>query len=461
MAVSPAWLSPEQIDGAKLTSATDIFSAGSVLHFAASGVSPWGNQNTSTTSAIFNNILSKTPNTSKTTEPQRGLIEALLEKEVKSRPSASRAIKILESFGKDSPKAQIVSSVKKTRPRNLAPKFPSRVQEIFTNRKLIKQASTVVVVGSLLSAIIFLFSPVQNILPKFACAETYYASGDLSASSYSELEDTAVLNITSRDCKPLSNLDEKLSYEHCIIRNPSVPSAYGEIFKSVLLSRSETLSIDHPFIQSDNQDGLFRYGCRSYVELGMMTEYQSKLDSIGFSFESGVPLLAEDGSMNLGESRYKLMFDGNSGTFITRFYPSNQDEKSISLTQSAFRKIEVDSIDYVAGYITSDLWRTYRGELRAEIVLCIGPEWDKSLVESGQIPILEARMDGEWIPAGEVEWVTGTCGQDMRSIKGVISDTVFMSMEPNGTCNPVRLDLPEVPITHREILEYCVYIKES
>jgi serine/threonine protein kinase len=39
LAGSPAWLSPEQIDGATLTPASDLFSAGSVLHFAASGIS--------------------------------------------------------------------------------------------------------------------------------------------------------------------------------------------------------------------------------------------------------------------------------------------------------------------------------------------------------------------------------------------------------------------------------------
>jgi serine/threonine protein kinase len=476
MAGSPAWLSPEQIDGAKLTSATDIFSAGSVLNFAASGVSPWGNQNTSTNSVIFNNILSKSPNTSKIPEPQRGLIEALLEKEHKSRPTAPKALKLLDSFGEGAPNAQILNSGDKSKLKNSEETFKRKISRakalpkpvgLSLRSKSIKKASVAFVVGTLLSAIVLVSPSLLNRAADFVCAETSFASGDLSNASFSQLEDTTFSNVLSRNCEPASSAQQEFSFEHCHERDSNVTSVYAKSFESVLQSRSNNLSIEIPFLQSDNRDGFARFGCRSYVQLGMMTEEESRLGSLGFSFESSVPLLSQNGPMTLGDSRYKLMFDGNSGTFVTRFYPSNQEESLVTLGQSDFPMLEIERIEYVSGYLVSslsDLWRKTPGESRAEIVMCIDDWWDQSLVESGHITKLNAQIDGAWKPAGEVEWVVGECGATPRSVIGVLSDTTLLSMEVNGTCNPVRFDLPispEVPIGIRDILEYCIYLKES
>lgn len=48
MAGSPAWFAPEQIDGKEVTPATDLFAAGSVLTYAATGRTPWGDPDTMT-----------------------------------------------------------------------------------------------------------------------------------------------------------------------------------------------------------------------------------------------------------------------------------------------------------------------------------------------------------------------------------------------------------------------------
>ena len=126
IAGSPAWLSPEQIDGATLTPASDLFSAGSVLHFAASGVTPWGDQNSFTTSIVFNNILTKEPNTSMIPQPQRDFIDALLIKEVKSRPNSKKALKLLESLMDSSPLQNIKSSSRNSlrEPDSPRPRLP-------------------------------------------------------------------------------------------------------------------------------------------------------------------------------------------------------------------------------------------------------------------------------------------------------------------------------------------------
>ena len=55
---SPAWLSPEHLEGTELGPASDLFSAGSILVYAAKGTSPWGNETTMTVPVAFQRILS-------------------------------------------------------------------------------------------------------------------------------------------------------------------------------------------------------------------------------------------------------------------------------------------------------------------------------------------------------------------------------------------------------------------
>ena len=95
VAGSPAWFSPEQIEGFELTSATDVFSAGSALTFAASGESPWGGETTMTKASVFK-ILTSEPELGKLSEAQRFLLEQMLEKEPSQRPSAEVLIENLE-----------------------------------------------------------------------------------------------------------------------------------------------------------------------------------------------------------------------------------------------------------------------------------------------------------------------------------------------------------------------------
>lgn len=91
---SPSWFSPEQIEGFPLTPATDVFSAGSLLTFAASGASPWGDETTLTKASIFK-ILSTEPNLHAMSPEQRILVERMLEKEALHRPSAQELLENL------------------------------------------------------------------------------------------------------------------------------------------------------------------------------------------------------------------------------------------------------------------------------------------------------------------------------------------------------------------------------
>jgi eukaryotic-like serine/threonine-protein kinase len=83
---SPAWFSPEQIEGKLLSPATDLFSAGSVLVYAATGQSPWGAADSMTKAMVFGILVSE-PDLSGLTESQRKIVEPLLLKDASLRAS--------------------------------------------------------------------------------------------------------------------------------------------------------------------------------------------------------------------------------------------------------------------------------------------------------------------------------------------------------------------------------------
>ena len=97
VAGSPAWFSPEQIEGLELTPATDVFSAGSVLTFAASGSAPWGPEVTMTKASVFKILVSE-PEFGRLTPRQRFLVQQMLDKEPGNRPTAAFLLGQLNDF---------------------------------------------------------------------------------------------------------------------------------------------------------------------------------------------------------------------------------------------------------------------------------------------------------------------------------------------------------------------------
>jgi len=97
VAGSPAWFSPEQIEGFELTPATDIFSAGSVLTFAATGSSPWGGETTMTKASVFK-ILTSEPSLEGLSPEQQNLVSLMLEKEPPGRPTAASLVTNLDAI---------------------------------------------------------------------------------------------------------------------------------------------------------------------------------------------------------------------------------------------------------------------------------------------------------------------------------------------------------------------------
>ena len=116
---SPAWLAPEQLEGTPLSSASDWFSAGSVLVFAAKGTSPWGNETSMTIPVLYQKILTASPDLSGLSEDQTNLVESLLEPNPKNR-------KLPKSLPKFSGSTNTSPSVGKTpTPRKIPSELPA------------------------------------------------------------------------------------------------------------------------------------------------------------------------------------------------------------------------------------------------------------------------------------------------------------------------------------------------
>lgn len=81
---TPAYMAPEQFRGTA-TTATDVFSWGAIVTFAATGRPPFG---TGTPYELMHRILSDPPDTAGLEQPLRGLVTRALDKEPSGRPTA-------------------------------------------------------------------------------------------------------------------------------------------------------------------------------------------------------------------------------------------------------------------------------------------------------------------------------------------------------------------------------------
>jgi serine/threonine protein kinase len=88
---SPSWLSPEQVALLDLTAASDVFSLGSLLAFAATGRPPFGQ---GATVAVLMNIQRNAPDLEGIDATRRVLLERMLAKDPAGRPSAREVLDV-------------------------------------------------------------------------------------------------------------------------------------------------------------------------------------------------------------------------------------------------------------------------------------------------------------------------------------------------------------------------------
>ncbi|GHC73934.1 hypothetical protein GCM10007079_08400 [Nocardiopsis terrae] len=87
-----AYVSPEQALGGAATEASDVFSLGSVLFFAATGEPPFG---TAPQASVIHRIVDREPDLERVPEGLRSPLAALLDKDPEDRPSAREAVRAL------------------------------------------------------------------------------------------------------------------------------------------------------------------------------------------------------------------------------------------------------------------------------------------------------------------------------------------------------------------------------
>lgn len=83
---SPGFMSPEQVRGLKLTSASDVFCLGSVLAYAVTGRSPFGTADSGLHALLFR-VAEEEPDLAGVPESLLGLVRQCLEKDPALRPS--------------------------------------------------------------------------------------------------------------------------------------------------------------------------------------------------------------------------------------------------------------------------------------------------------------------------------------------------------------------------------------
>ncbi|WP_201776464.1 serine/threonine-protein kinase, partial [Streptacidiphilus carbonis] len=90
---SPGFMSPEQIEGSPVTPATDVFSLGAVLAYAATGAGPFGE---GATPALLYRVVHSEPRLDGVPEQLRGLVAACLSKDAAVRPTPDGLLDRLE-----------------------------------------------------------------------------------------------------------------------------------------------------------------------------------------------------------------------------------------------------------------------------------------------------------------------------------------------------------------------------
>ena len=142
---SPAWLSPEQANLAELTAASDVFSLGSLLAFAATARPPFGQ---GATVAVLMNIQRGEADLAGIDPTRRALLGRMLAKDPKRRPSAREVLDIARSVD-----AHADSTVSLTPPAHTTqPIRPAGATASRTSRSWHKPAA--VVAAGLLAAVV-------------------------------------------------------------------------------------------------------------------------------------------------------------------------------------------------------------------------------------------------------------------------------------------------------------------
>jgi hypothetical protein len=309
-------------------------------------------------------------------------------------------------------------------------------------------------------AAVFIAPSVIN-QPKFYCAETSYEQGDLTNSSFDAISSSQLTNILSRECAPIENSPYSFKIENCVYRAADLDVAEGSGHNIVRLS-NDTVANDTLIFRQQSDH---RFGCRSFVQMGLTSEAEARATTLGFTFRRFVPFSREMGDLKGGESRFELVSDGRAGTFITRYFASTSEEVQVSLSAPEFKKLALDK-KYKSGYVgewassaknyAERVWDDSTG-LTAITGGCFKDAYLSELRNSNKSLRLESLESGSWVSlAGHKKTSLDYCSEGFSYVQIKLPEAKVLSLDATKGCHEVRYVWPETASYRQDVTVFCL-----
>lgn len=432
VAGSPAWLAPEQLEGTPITSAADVFSMGSVLAFAATGQSPWGNEATLSAPSIFKRILETEPDLDALEPFQKDLVRGLMHPRPSARLSPTEATRKLRN------KSVAVQERRKDSKRAYKSLSSKGLFGVIAG---IASAAVLAAIALVVDPGVW-SGPLGSNGSKVACSETRWVGQDLAQSPKSAIESawqrgsllTAECNEAVKDA-PLV-----VAAEFC----QELGTANPAMTIRRISGDTELEPMDSVWSQSlDN-----RHGCRSFVEIGKMGWEASLRASISYQVKETVA------AESLEEGFYLLAADNGGGTFVTyaNLRPTNEAPAYVDLSADVYGpivlQIAYDSGWFNTGYTSGREFVTEEFRATGTQVAHLGCWHEDYLVqlESENLMVeFQVRKDsGEWVPIpGYWDGATQDCGEPFKYLPIFTDKHALMPFLSRNECTKVRLVAPD------------------
>lgn len=419
---SPEWMSPEAFESINLEAPTDVFSAGSVITFAARGYSPWNTKSGSLNMAVaLSRISTQEPNLDGLPEELKPKVYGLLSKDPAQRPEPRVA-------------ASAISEGVSLKGRAWTPK------------RLIK------LVAAIAAALIFGIGGVTLLLPGpeapseelIACAEVRHYSKTPESITFGGLTADGDSQLLSVEC---STDTTKFEVEFCSVIDAKTFDAAQEV-KVVNKSSNSEL----PLIWDPETDYL---GCRSFEQL----EIYEKKKSVGYLREvSAHPVRIEQ-----EQTEYMAFADGAGGLFRVEFsFPAKEiAEQFIYVPNPEQHRFELDWIAgepawVFPGQLPSDFFEVSNRGI--ESAFCWSDSELKELDDSDLSIAYQSPLDPDFSFDAPFEDIS--CGEGLTERASLLPLPLIYATAVPGRCMPYELVFPKTSQSERRF-EFCVTMDPS
>lgn len=426
---SPAWLSPEQIEGDNVSAPSDIFSAGAVLNYVATGKNPWIKDQSVATGAVFNKILQAAPDLSSLSESKRTLISKMLSKSPSQRGTASSLLTLLVKL-----QSADVTVEKTVRAK-------SKV-----NFKLLGAAASIVALAA--AGLTFAFSTAAK--ADYICTDTIYSESDHSLETADTLSGLDFTDSVSSECQATDDAEQLFDVESCVYMD-SDTMPFG-ILKSREVEKSSAAEKSKKWNQVTD-----RYGCRTFVQLGLLSESESAQLTIGYNQR----LSAAESVSAEGTESFAVSSDGHAGSFVTRFRATNSNKEAHYLFVPEFAPIGIQ-LSWIDGkkpvWAASDSIESSFKVSGINVVsqFCWANEQISEIDKSGKSMGYEATVDGIHWNKVESSFRDVSCGDGLTQRLVTLPAKVISIGMKYETCMPYAMVVPETSTEPATRMTFCV-----